>query len=111
MNKLQILKAAKQVLWTGEEPWTGDFEQFICVAIDRVIKYKDGISINNGIELKNYITTLMGADINNREIITLETWLKLNHNIDYYKYPRSVMQEYRHRFMDHLIKEFENGHN
>lgn len=106
MNKLEVLKAAKKILWTGEHPWVGNKERFICVAIDYVTKAKDKESIENGVELKKHISKLLGVDINEMAIFTLESWLKINHGIYYQDYPQKVMQEYRHRFIDHLIEQY-----
>lgn len=104
MNKVEILKAVKKILWNGKGYHDYKKERFICVAIDYITKAKDKESIKNGEEIKKHITDLIGVDINGTNITTLETWLRINHSIDYRNYPQSVMQEYRHRFIDFLIK-------
>ena len=103
MKPSKILRKAKKLMWDGygEPPdWNGK-NQFICNAVvDAVDDWKDADQITN------YIESLLDGD-------SVEVWLTKQGYIRadlYLDLPEKIqvqVQSYRQRWMNHLIKQYE----
>ena len=98
---LRALKAAKQPL--SDTYRIGEREQFICFALYRTVRF-GASSYEDYLDARNLILERL-APFN-----CVEDWLKANvgHKAFYAARQKNqdVIQEYRHRWLDALIKEF-----
>lgn len=104
MKPSQVLRKAKKVLWDGrgKEPnFDDERQQFICNAVHAVTD-----DFRLGMDVTNHIESLLDGD-------TVEVWLTKQGYIRgdlYLPLPTRTqvqVQKYRKRWMNHLIKQYE----
>jgi len=104
MKTSKILERAKNYLWDGVEPYESGKSLSVCGAIAMVVRDlpKDDRLRAAGVRLE--ITQALG------ENLYVSRWLQEKHNVPKkYLKQSKLMQEYRHRWLDHMIATYKEA--
>ena len=104
MKTSNILKLAKNHLWDGVERYTNEKSLGLCGAIFLAVANKPAKDKRQATLVRLKIAQALG------ENLYVSRWLQEKHNVPkkYLKQPK-LMQEYRHRWLDHLIATYEEA--
>ena len=104
MKTSNILKLAKTRLWDGVESYEDGKSLSVCGAIFLAVADKPTIDKVQAADVRIKIMQAIG------ENLFVSRWLQEKHNVPkkYLKQPK-LMQEYRHRWLDHLIATYEEA--
>ena len=98
MKTSNILKLAKTHLWDGVASYTNDKSFSVCGAISLAVANKPADDQIRAAHVRAKIARAIG------ENLYVSRWLQEEHKIPkVYLKQSKLMQEYRHRWLDHLI--------
>ena len=104
MKTSAILHRAKNYLWDGVDKYADEKSLGLCGAIFLAVADK---SVNDKLRAAHVRIKIMQAIGEN---LYVSRWLQEKHNVPKkYLKQSKLMQEYRHRWLDHLIATYEEA--
>lgn len=104
MKTSSILKLAKNYLWDGVEQHTHKKSFGLCGAILLAVRGLPNADKRRAAQVRMKIAQVLGDNL------YVSRWLREKHNVPkkYLKQPK-LMQEYRHRWLDHMIATYKEA--
>ena len=96
MKSSEKLRRAKKLLWDGVSPCARGLEGHICLALDKAVGWKK----SSGLRL-----VIMSRL---RPYEGVRTWLREVVGVPWDQLTDENVQAYRHRWLDHLINEYQS---
>jgi hypothetical protein len=104
MKTSKILERAKNYLWDGVESYENDKSFSVCGAIVLAVNYLPNADKIRAAQVRIKIMRAIG------ETLYVSRWLQDKHKVPkQYLKQSKLMQEYRHRWLDHMIATYKEA--